>query len=274
MTDPQVDAAPTNRPAGNPLFELQPGVDGHYGLDLTGDLARFDGRLFGGAGLAASVAAMEAASGRGALWATVQFVGVAEIGEQIDCHAELLAEGHNTTQARVTGTAGGRIVFVALGATARPREDGFGAAFGRMPTVMSPDDSAPWTPEFPFPPETIARRGPFATAEFREARCDDGSVKLWSRIKAGRQDRVTIAYLADFVPSSVLRAAGRSGGGVSLDNSIRFGVAPAPDTDWILIDTEPYLADSGYVHGGARLWSADGKLLAVASQTAVAKFFD
>jgi acyl-CoA thioesterase II len=274
VTDPHVDAVPTNRPARNSLFELQPGGDGHYGLDLTGDLARFDGRLFGGAGLAASVAAMEAESGRGALWATVQFVGFAEIGEHIDCHTELLAEGHNTTQARVTGTTDGRIVFVALGATARPRDDGFGAAFGGMPNAMSADDCAPWSPEFPFPPDTVERRGPFATAEFRQARCDDGSVKLWSRIRAGLQDRVTIAYLGDFVPSSVLRAAGRSGGGVSLDNSIRFGVAPAPETDWILIDTEPYLADSGYVHGGARLWSADGKLLAIASQTAVAKFFD
>jgi acyl-CoA thioesterase len=44
--------------------------------------------------------------------------------------------------------------------------------------------------------------------------------------------------------------------------------------DWILIDTEPQLADSGYVHGTARLWSTDGHLLAVASQTAVAKLFD
>jgi acyl-CoA thioesterase II len=258
----------------NPLFELSPTADGHYSLDLTPDLARFDGRLFGGAGLAASVAAIEERTGRVALWTTVQFVGTAEIGDRIDCHAEVLAEGHNTTQARVTGTTGGRIVFVALGSAARPRDDGFGAAYGQMPRTTGPDESAPWKPEFPFPPETIELRGPFATAEFRDARCDDGSRKLWARIKAGPQSRVTIAYLADFVPSAVLRAAGRSGGGVSLDNSIRFGMAPPSHTDWVLIDTEPYLADSGYVHGGARLWSVEGTLLAVASQTAVAKFFD
>lgn len=263
-----------NPAGGNPLFEFHRAGDGHYGLDLTPDLARFDGKLFGGAGLAASVAALEVASGRGALWTTVQFVGSAEIGERIDCHAELLAEGYNTTQGRVTGTVGERIVFVALGSTARQRADAFGAEFGGMPNVSSPEESEAWKPLFPLPVETVTLRGPFATAEFRQAEADDGSSKLWARIRSGLQTRATIAYLADFVPSSVLRAAGRNGGGVSLDNSIRFGVAPPPDTDWILIDTEPYLADSGYVHGGARLWSTDGRVLAVASQTAVAKLFD
>jgi acyl-CoA thioesterase II len=258
----------------NPLFELEPIGDDHYGLELTSDLARFDGRLFGGAGLAASVAAMEAATGRGALWTTVQFVGQAEIGDHIDLHTEVLAQGFNTSQARVTGTTGEEIVFVALGSTARRRDDAFGAAFGTMPDVAGPDDSDPWSPAFPLPPTSIERRGPFATAEFRAAKSADGFDTLWARINAGLQNRVTLAYLADFVPSAVLRAAGRAGGGVSLDNSIRFGIVPPPETDWILIDTHPYLADSGYVHGAARLWSAGGLLLAVASQTAVAKFFD
>jgi acyl-CoA thioesterase-2 len=256
------------------LIELHQAGDGRYAFDLTPEVARFDGRLFGGAGLAAAVATLEAATERNALWTTVQFVGSAEIGERIDCQAEVLAEGYNTTQARVTATVGERLVFLALGSTARSRDDGFGADLGTMPSVMSPDQCEPWLPEFPVPPETITARGPFATAEFRLAKRDDGSVDLWTRMKAGPLTRLTLAYLADFVPSAVLRAAGRNGGGTSLDNSIRFGKAPAPDADWILIDTEPHLADSGYVHGGARLWSPEGQLLAVASQTAVAKLFD
>lgn len=256
------------------MFELRPTGDGRYAFDLTPALARFDGRLFGGAGLAASVAALEAASDRGALWTTVQFVGSAEIGERIECGVDLLAEGYNTSQGRVTATVGDRLIFLALGSTARSRDDGFGADLGMMPSVPTPDQCEPWMPEFPVPPESITARGPFSTAEFRLAKRDDGSVNLWTRMKAGPLTRLTLSYLADFVPSAVLRAAGRNGGGTSLDNSIRFGRAPAPDTDWILVDTEPYLADSGYVHGGARLWSADGQLLAVASQTAVAKLFD
>ena len=261
-------------PEANPLFELHEGPDGHYGLDLTAELARFDGRLFGGAGLAASVAAMEALSGRGALWVTAQFVGQADMGERIDCHAEVLAEGRNVTQARVTATVGDRIVFLALGSTARQRDDAFGYQFGAMPAVVGPDDCESWQPHFPVPAESLAPRGPFATAEFRQTETEDGTPMLWARIKAGPQDRATIAYLGDFVPSAVLRVAGRNGGGTSLDNSIRFGVAPPPDTDWILIDTVPYLGDSGYVHGAARLWSAGGVMLAVASQTAVARIFE
>jgi acyl-CoA thioesterase II len=256
------------------VLELHHAGDGHYGFDLTPELARFDGRLFGGAGLAASIAALEAATERSALWATAQFVGSAEIGEHIDCHTEVVAAGYNTSQARVTATTDGRIIFLALGSTARSRDDGFGADLGTMPAVPGADECASWVPEFPVLPETITARGPFATAELRLAKADDGSTHLWARMKASTQSRLTLAYLSDFVPSAVLRAAGRNGGGTSLDNSIRFGPAPAPDTDWILIETDPYLADSGYVHGAARLWSADGRLLAVASQTAVAKIFD
>jgi acyl-CoA thioesterase II len=255
------------------VLELQPTIDGHYRFELTPDLARFDGRLFGGAGLAASVAAMELATERSALWVTTQFVGSAEIGDHIDCHAEVLASGYNTSQSRVTATTDGRIVFVALGATARER-DGFGADLGHMPDVPSPDQCEPWAPNFPGVGDAITARGPFATAEIRQGESRESTDYLWARMKDFSQTRLTLAYLGDFVPSAVLRAAGRTGGGTSLDNSIRFGVAPAADSDWILIDNEPYLADSGYVHGAARLWSTDGHLLAVASQTAVARLFD
>jgi acyl-CoA thioesterase len=252
-------------------FDHQP--DGRYGFDLTPELARFDGRLFGGAGLAASVGVLEAATQRHALWTTVQFIGSAEIGERIDCRAEVLAAGYNTTQAQVTATTDGRTVFIALGSTAREREDGFTADIGAMPTVPGPDECPTWLPKFPFPVDRVTARGPFATAEFRLAHRGDGSMVLWTRMKEMHQSRLTVAYLADFVPSAVLRAAGRDGGGTSLDNSIRFGKAPATGLDWILIDTEPYLADGGYLHGGARIWSPDGTLLAVASQTAVARLF-
>jgi acyl-CoA thioesterase len=143
-----------------------------------------------------------------------------------------------------------------------------------MPSVVGPDECAPWMPEFPVPAESITARGPFATAEFREAKTDDGSVVMWARMNESRQDRLTLAYLGDFVPSAVLRAAGRSGGGTSLDNNIRYGAAPADGTEWILIETEPYLAHSGNVSGAARLWSGDGRLLAVTAQTAVARLFD
>jgi acyl-CoA thioesterase len=70
----------------------------------------------------------------------------------------------------------------------------------------------------------------------------------------------------------VVRAAGRNGAGTSLDNSIRFGLEP--HGDWVLVDVDPYLISDGYVHGAARLWSEDGELMGVASQTASVLLFD
>jgi acyl-CoA thioesterase len=89
---------------------------------------------------------------------------------------------------------------------------------------------------------------------------------MWARMRSMRQTRATLGFLADMVPSSVASAGGHFGGGTSLDNSMRFGAVP--DTEWILIDFDPYLIDNGYGHGAARLWSTDGVLLGVASQTA------
>jgi acyl-CoA thioesterase len=252
---------------------LDPIDDGRTGFVLTPRLARFDGKLFGGTGLAVVVAALEAATQRHALWATVQFVGSADEGDRIDVAVEVLAAGHNTTQARVTATSGGRVVLSALGSTARVRNDGFGHRFGVMPDVSSPDDSPPFTLGFPTPPPEMRRSGPFSVADFRMAKAEGESQSVWVRLRDDALTHASVAYLADFVPNAVLRAAGKLGGGTSLDNSIRFGPPIADDAEWLLIDSDPYFADNGFVHGAARLWTADGTLIGVASQTAAAKIF-
>ena len=253
---------------------LDPIEDGRTGFVLTPRLARFDGKLFGGTGLAVVVAALEAATDRRVLWATVQFVGSADEGDRIEVQVEVLAAGHNTTQARVTATTGGRVVLSAMGSTARVRDDGFGHRFGVMPDVSSPDDSPPFTLGFPTPPPEMRRSGPFSVADFRMAKGADESQSVWVRL---HDDARTHARRSRTSPTSCrtrcCRAAGKLGGGTSLDNSIRFGPAIADDAEWLLIDSDPYFADNGFVHGAARLWTADGTLVGVASQTAAAKIF-
>lgn len=212
---------------------------------------------------------MEAESGRGAVYVTVQFVGSADVGDRIDCHAEVLATGRRTSQVRVTGTVDDRIVFAAVGGTSDAKSGPADAQFGTMPIVPPPDEVGPWRPEVPFP---IPRDVPswLTASELREVH--EPRHVLWARMKGMRQTRATLGFLADLVPSSVVRAAGRQGGGKSLDNAMRFG--PVPDTDWILVDFDPYLVSGGYAHGAARLWSTDGTLLGVASQTASVFLFD
>lgn len=49
-------------------------------FELIPGLSRHDGALYGGTGVAVSVAAMEAATGREALWVTTQYVATTHIG--------------------------------------------------------------------------------------------------------------------------------------------------------------------------------------------------
>ena len=250
---------------------LAPADPGCWSFELTPGLSRFDGKLYGGTGLAAVTAAMEAETGRAALWSTVQFAGSAEIGERIDCRVEVLAQGRRTSQVRMTACVGERVVLAALGATGEPRGGGLAAQVGEIPAVGLPEDTPPWSPKVPFtlPVET---QGWLELAEIREVPGLGSRMALWARMRQMRQTRATLGFLADLVPTAVVRAAGRAGAGTSLDNAIRFG--PAPDTEWVLLDLDPYLASDGYLHGAARIWAPDGTLLAVASQTAVALLFD
>ena len=175
---------------------------------------------------------------------------------------------------RVTATCGDRVVLAAVGATGTLKDEGtIEVSVGSMPDIGGPDESGftQWGPR----PEMLERMGAdvlasswLAIAEMRQHE----SGAIWARMRDGRQTRATLAFLADMVPSSVVRAAGMMGGGTSLDNACRFG--RLVDTEWVLLDFDPYLATGGYLSGAARVWSDDGVLLGVASQTATAMFFE
>jgi acyl-CoA thioesterase len=254
-----------------PWLGLEAHTPDSYSFELGASHARFDSQFYGGAGLAALTNTLARRSGRHPLWVTAQFVSSAQIGERVDCSVEVLAEGRSTTQARMTAMVGDRILLAGLGAAGAARPDGLVGNFGGMPEVTGPEDADAWG--FVRPNRTeVEPFGPMLTAEFRRARGKRGITRLWVRMKGAAQTVESIAYLADVVPAGVVTAAGRAGAGSSLDNSIRFG--PPPETDWVLLDVEPYFAHNGFVHGAARVWSPDGVLLAVASQTARALLFD
>jgi acyl-CoA thioesterase len=227
-----------------------------------------DGKFYGGTGIAVATAVMEAETGRQALWATAQFASSAEEGDHFDCQVDVVAEGKRSSQLQVTGSVEDRLVFSALGATGQAQPSALEVQFGTRPDVPAPVDCPLWQPR-PFAGRRFERPGWLAITQAREAN-DSGA--MWMRIADQPLTRPAIAFLADTVPSSVVRAAGRTGAGMSLDNSVRFG--PDPDGDWVLVDVDPYLISGGYVHGGARLWSETGRLLGVASQTSTLLLFD
>jgi acyl-CoA thioesterase II len=249
-------------------------------VEVTHKLMSPRGSFYGGAGLAIACAMMELATGRSALWSTVQFVSGAAHGDRLTFRAEVVAPGHRTSQVRVTAHTAGREVFTAVGAagaagTAGAGSDRVSATFATMPTVDPVDEcvQADW------PSPSTRAETHFGTTEVRETVVHCGrtgtgaeggaapSMALWARV-AGRPPwtPALLGYVADVVPMSIHRAIGtRTPGGMSLDNSLRVG-QPA-DTEWVLLALHPEAAHEGYAHGTVHLWSPGGTLMGTASQT-------
>ena len=78
--------------------------------------------------------------------------------------------------------------------------------------------------------------------------------------------------LADYVPSGVGAALGRQGGGNSLDNTLR--IRRIVPTRWVLCDIMIQGIHGGFAHGDMRLFAQDGELMAMASQSVIARTMD
>jgi len=252
-------------------FELEPGRD-RGSFELTPELCRFDGALYGGTGVAATVMAMEAATQRDALWVVTQFVASTRVGSRIEWEAQTLAAGHRVSQVSVVARVADAVIFTGLGATADPRPNGLDGQYLPMPNVAPPDDSPPLM--HGAATDALRERRVQRGHEYREAEVigegTSNHALLWARRTDGKPlTRAGIAFLADMVPMAVARAAGKFGAGFSLDNSLRF--AAVPRAEWLLLDLRGEVASSGYGHGSLTAWTPDGALVATGSQSAMMK---
>jgi len=241
---------------------------GRFRFDVSSALARADERLYGGAAVALSVAAAGARTAREPVWMTTQFVSTALLGSPVDLFVDVLAEGRRTSQVRVTATTDTGVVFASLGACGVLGGDAMTGTFEHRPLVTPPEDG-----DAGFASRSGSDVGWHTVTEVRTAEILDhpdegpGRLCLWLRRRDGGPVTPAIsAYLADLIPLSVARGCEVTGAGTSLDNTIRIGAAA--ETEWILLDMRPNLAIGGYGHGVANVWTEDGQLLAVASQTA------
>ncbi|MDZ7674590.1 MAG: thioesterase family protein [Acidimicrobiales bacterium] len=245
----------------------------HTVFELVPHLARLDGALYGGSALAASLEAFETATVRPALWGTTQFIGQAPIGSRIEQRVEILAEGRNVCQVRLTATRDRELLYTALGATARPRTGPTGELTGTgatMPTVPPPEQGVMREHHL-----EAAEFGYHLISEFRRVDYPPdpatggeppGHVAIWARLDGETHNTAaSLAFLGDMVPLAVAHATGEYGAGTSLDNTLRVG--HLVETEWVLLDIEGSTAHDGYGHGHAHLWSMDGTLLATSSQS-------
>lgn len=274
------------RPLDRELLGLEPDPDDPAALSLVvvPHLCRTDGRFYGGAALAAALAASEAATGRAALWSATQLVATADIGERVRVDVDVVASGRSVDQVLVRGTVGDRLVFTAVGSTATAHVDGMRGVGQVMPRVPPPDACEDWrgprrhgaaTPRPTEPP----RVGHHLVSDLREAPLLDGDdptrpgrMVLWARLTEPVAPSVptttpaVLGFLADLVPLAVAQACGVDGAGTSLDNSLRVG--EPVDSEWVLLDVDAHVAVGGYGHGHVHLWSPDGRMLGTGSQSA------
>lgn len=225
--------------------------------------------LYGGAALAAGIAALEEASGRPTVWATAQYIGYAPTGTEVEWEVVLAATGRTTTQGRAIARVGEAEIITVNAALGRsPLE--LAGTWVALPDVPPPDECPP----LEIPPlfaDTVMTRIEHRVARGRLFSMLDGSPgpaesAFWARLP-GQVDvsAATLAVIGDYVSGAVSQPAGRRLLTRSLDNTLR--VARLVPTSWVLCDIHMHALAHGFAHGEAHLWSEDGHLLGTASQS-------
>jgi acyl-CoA thioesterase len=257
-----------------PFFDLRPTHNPHrWHLQLTGPLCvgppdrKF---MFGGVGLGASIAAMQRTCGRPVVWATAQYLSYAPLGAIVDFDVWVPARGKQTTQARVSGHIGDKEILTvnaAMGARPADFEGQWVVAPDAPPAEACPpaDHWAEAIDDVQSRLEARLVKGSFANLGPAEP---DGRMVYWMKAKGGvAVDASLLAIIADHVPSGIANALGALAFGNSLDNTIRF-MRLVP-TEWVLCDVQLQCVHAGFAHGRMLMFSQDGALMAIASQSMI-----
>ncbi|HEX2040842.1 MAG TPA: acyl-CoA thioesterase [Acidimicrobiales bacterium] len=248
----------------------------HWRLPVTEGVCTPLGFLYGGAGLAAGVAAMEAVTARPVLWATAQFLSSAYPPAVLELDVTP-SEGAQIAQARVVATADGAEVLLVAGAFGeRPMEAG-----GQWvsPPAPPPPETCPTRRHWHGEPTGVAARLDIRIADGRrpdelDGTPGTGTTRLWVRAPGlDVVDGAALALLADYVPFGVGQALGQRAGGTSLDTTLRVVRAPRRSPEWLLLDVHVAAVERGVAHGHLDMWTEDGTLLATAAQSAVVRFW-
>jgi acyl-CoA thioesterase len=250
------------------------GTPSGFRLPVVPGITAGGGFLFGGCGLGAAIVALEEVTGRPVIWATAQYLSYAKPGSVVEYDVTIGAEGRSITQARAVGhVSDDEILTVNAALGSRPFEPE--GEWATMPEVPGPDECDIRTHRFEH--ESVASRMEQRLAigrpmEALDGTPSDGHTALWARMpEVLDMSGAALAVLGDFVPFGIGQALGLAAGGNSLDNTIR--VARLEPTDWVLLDIRIHAVHGGFGHGAVLLWSDTGRLLAVASQSTIVRFW-
>lgn len=264
------------------FFDLQPTHNPHrWFMPLTDAVCvgpPGSSFMYGGIGLASAIAAMERTCERPVVWATAQYLSYARPGSVVDLDVWVPVSGKYNSQARVIGHVGDQEIFTvnaALGARPNPVSH----QWVTMPDMPRPEDcerSLLWGDQGTNLNSRLDVR--MAKGRYGEGPRDgtlspDGRLVMWIRtIDDFTIDSSVLAVFADYVPSGVGAALGRNGGGNSLDNTLR--IVRIVPTRWVLADIHIQAVHGGFAHGDMRLFAETGELMAMASQSVIARFME
>lgn len=242
-----------------------------WSMPITPGIATRGNFLFGGCGLGAAVAALEAECGRPVIWATAQYLSFAMTDEVMDLDVIIAVSGRMTTQARVVAHVGDREILTvnaALGEKPLPYDE----QWVKMPDVPGPSDS-PARSQLVDDGKSIMSRFDMRLAlgtawdAFDGTPVEGARSALWVHTPDVEMSAAAIAILGDYVPFGISQAFGDWIPSNSLDNTIR--VHRLEPTEWVLCDVRIDSVSRGFGHGSVYLWTESGTLLATASQSAV-----
>jgi acyl-CoA thioesterase len=229
------------------------------------------GSLWGGCGLSAAIAVGETVLGRGCLWATVQYVSPIAGGERLDLAVEVGRHGRGLSQVAVRGTVGDRLALLATGTFGGAGETA--EQFVRPPADVPPPEECPvrtlpdWLRREGGMLTRIEQRSPWPSRTVLDGTRGTGRTALWMRLRGARGGSpAALAILADLAPSVITEGMGTLTFARSLDNSIR--MACVSEADWVLLDIQFEAALRNVAQLNARMFDRDGRLLAIAGQSA------
>lgn len=254
--------------------ELQDAAaSGAYRLSITDPVGTgVAGRrhLFGGAGLAAAVLVAEQVTQRACVRASVQFDTAPATGTDVDLRAQETVRGRGVSQVSVIGRQDRQTSFSGLVSCAVPSADAPEREWPAMPDVPAPEVCPSVVAHAEAHEDIHAAfdirhvRGRFGIFS-REPVTEDGHVLVWMKSKRRPFDAAGLAIAADFVPSTASNALGTRAGGRSLDNTLR--IVRVVPTEWVLCDIHVEAISAGYGHGRMHIFSQDGALMAIGSQS-------
>ena len=238
-------------------------------LVVTEGLTSSSGAFFGGCALAAGIVTMEHVTQRPCVWAAAQYISYARVDSILDVRVDASSRGNTVTQAAADVRCGDTHMARVQAALGQRAID-LAGRWVEPPVVPPPLEC---------PRRTITddiRGAVHERVELRLARAvqfadldgtpGDGHSALWGRLPGSDGPSAGgLAVLGDFLAMGVAQAIGVATRGTSLDNTLRV-VALVP-TEWVLLDSHVDVLTNGFAHGRINLWSEDGTLLAIASQT-------